>query len=90
MKKRLKKKVIKQLAAKSKRMESTGEKIKPTELESRVAESIFKSEFDKFQTKEYLEQTIYSEGYLTRMQRKVKEIDNMFKSKNLLELAKKM
>jgi hypothetical protein len=90
VKKRLKKKVIKQLAAKAKVMELTGESYEPTDLESRLAISIFTSEFNKFQTNEFDQRTVYDHGYLFRMQRKLKEIDNIFKSENLLELAKKI
>lgn len=88
MKKRLKKKVMKQLAKKIKQIESNGKRPEPTKLESRIAESIFTSEFKKFQMNEFDQGTIYDYGYLTRMEQKVKEIDDMFKPDNLLKMAK--
>jgi hypothetical protein len=90
MKKRLKKKIMKQLALKTEHFSSTGERPEPTELEAKLVESIFTSELNKFQMKEYKNGTLYSPGYLERMQQKVKEIDDMFNAKNLLERAKQL
>ncbi|GEM05612.1 hypothetical protein HMI01_26000 [Halolactibacillus miurensis] len=90
MKKRLKKKVIKKLADKNKQYELTGLTYKPTKLENRIVESIFNSELREFHTEERDSKYPYDNKFHIRFYVKLKEIDNMFKSENLLELAKKI
>ncbi len=90
MKKRLKKKVMKQLAVKTERMQETNVKEKPTKLELRLSESIFVRELDSFNNQEFEAGTIYGGGYLDRLTAKIKEIDKMFSPEGLREQAKRL
>ena len=90
MKKRLKKKVLKQMATKIERMRETNIPEAPTHLEIRIGESIFARELGAFQKQEFDNGTLYQGDYLARLAEKVREINSMFSPEGLREQAKKL
>lgn len=90
MKKRLKKKVLKQMAVKVERAKGDKVLIKPSEIEGRVIESIFARELGLFRMKEFEAGTLYEGNFIERFTAKIKEIHQMLTPEGLREQAKRL
>lgn len=90
MKKRLKKKVLKQMAAKLERMQVNNIKEYPTELEKRVGKSLLDKRMSEFNKRELQDETLFDSGFKERFFENIREINQMLSPEGLREQAKRL
>lgn len=90
MKKRLKKKVLKQMAAKLERMQVNNVKEYPTSLEKRVGKSLLDKRMSDFNKRELQDGTLFDSGFKGRFFENIREINRTLSPEGLREQAKRL
>ncbi len=90
MKKRLKKKVLKQMAAKLERMQETKIHENPSELEKRVGKSLLDKRMSDFNKRELQDGTLFDSDFKGRFFDNIREINRTLSPEGLREQAKRL